>query len=431
MRLLWLLLLAPSLHGQILRCGDVGCLTNPMTNAGDLIVGGVSGIATRLGASTGYLHWNGTNFIYDVPAAGPTQVTSDPAGSCTVGVPLEYNTTNGKLWGCEAGTWALINATACATPGTANAVAYYTGTGACTSPSNVLVDNTVGGSYVDLITGSAKGGSLTGKVRMQAPASGGGYALTPPTSISAGFVNTDSSGNLGVTGSTGSGSVVLAGGTTGSGSNVVFAGGPTLTGTTTVTNLNVTGSCTACSSPYAFTNTNHDVWVPNWGTFSGSTVTAYTAGDIVANNLYIPMSGITDIGTYFGTGTMTICVALYNAPATSLIAVAQFHQPSGGGTYYRLPWNTPGLSPTTIGGQDYTIAWMSDANPTVAIMDGGIKDVMNAGVGGSGNPRSYLSLSGSGHGGTCSATAASTVWPASLTQDTTSGSFLFPASFLR
>ena len=38
---------------------------------------------------------------------GATNVTSDPSGSCTVGTNLQYNTVNGKLWGCN-GTWTQI-----------------------------------------------------------------------------------------------------------------------------------------------------------------------------------------------------------------------------------------------------------------------------------------------------------------------------------
>lgn len=71
MRVLFLLLfLAIPACSQILRCGDVGCLTNPMTNAGDIIVGGALGVPARLAASSGYLHWNGSAFVYDTPGGG-------------------------------------------------------------------------------------------------------------------------------------------------------------------------------------------------------------------------------------------------------------------------------------------------------------------------------------------------------------------------
>jgi hypothetical protein len=35
-------------------------------------------------------------------------VTSDPAGACAASVQLRFNTSNGKLWGCNALTWSQI-----------------------------------------------------------------------------------------------------------------------------------------------------------------------------------------------------------------------------------------------------------------------------------------------------------------------------------
>src|ERR1041385_140393 len=35
-------------------------------------------------------------------------VTSDPAGACSLTVPLRFNTTNAKLWGCSGLTWTQI-----------------------------------------------------------------------------------------------------------------------------------------------------------------------------------------------------------------------------------------------------------------------------------------------------------------------------------
>ena len=39
---------------------------------------------------------------------GALNVTSDPSGSCTIGSNLQYNTSNGKLWGCNNGTWSQV-----------------------------------------------------------------------------------------------------------------------------------------------------------------------------------------------------------------------------------------------------------------------------------------------------------------------------------
>jgi len=35
-------------------------------------------------------------------------VTSDPAGACTIGSPMQYNTSNGAFWGCDGGTWTAV-----------------------------------------------------------------------------------------------------------------------------------------------------------------------------------------------------------------------------------------------------------------------------------------------------------------------------------
>ena len=55
---------------------------NPMTSPGDLAVGGVNGYPTRLPAGSGYLHWNGSAFVYDTPTSGFT-AGGDLSGSST------------------------------------------------------------------------------------------------------------------------------------------------------------------------------------------------------------------------------------------------------------------------------------------------------------------------------------------------------------
>jgi hypothetical protein len=47
-----------------------GGMSNPMTAAGDLIVGGAGGAPTRLAASAGYPHWTGSAWQFDLPS-GP------------------------------------------------------------------------------------------------------------------------------------------------------------------------------------------------------------------------------------------------------------------------------------------------------------------------------------------------------------------------
>jgi hypothetical protein len=48
--------------------------------------------------------------LYAQPSSPPSIifVTSDPAGACSLTVPLRFNTTNAKLWGCSGGTWTQI-----------------------------------------------------------------------------------------------------------------------------------------------------------------------------------------------------------------------------------------------------------------------------------------------------------------------------------
>lgn len=36
-------------------------------------------------------------------------VAVDPSGSCAASAPLRYNSVNGKLWGCQAGTWTQVS----------------------------------------------------------------------------------------------------------------------------------------------------------------------------------------------------------------------------------------------------------------------------------------------------------------------------------
>jgi hypothetical protein len=72
-------------------------------DARKLIVG--SGLLVMLLATAG--SWFIAPAQY-TPAVAINFVTADPAGACTVNVPLQYNTTNGKIWGCTASVWTLV-----------------------------------------------------------------------------------------------------------------------------------------------------------------------------------------------------------------------------------------------------------------------------------------------------------------------------------
>src|ERR1041385_900109 len=49
--------------------------------------------------------------LYAQPSTPPSIifVTSDPAGACSLTVPLRFNTSNAKLWGCSGGTWTQVS----------------------------------------------------------------------------------------------------------------------------------------------------------------------------------------------------------------------------------------------------------------------------------------------------------------------------------
>jgi hypothetical protein len=88
-------------------------------------------------------------------------VTSDPAGACAASAQLRFNTSNGKLWGCNALTWGQIGGGG-APSGSANHFIYGDTTGALAAftartfyyapvivsdDSVGLDDLTVGGTY--------------------------------------------------------------------------------------------------------------------------------------------------------------------------------------------------------------------------------------------------------------------------------------------
>jgi hypothetical protein len=66
------------------------------------------------------------------PSSPPSviYVTSDPAGSCSASAQLRFNTSNGKLWGCNALTWGQIGGggggSGTVSAATVNQLAYYT-----------------------------------------------------------------------------------------------------------------------------------------------------------------------------------------------------------------------------------------------------------------------------------------------------------------
>lgn len=83
--------------------------------------------------------------IGPISGGGSVQfVTADPSGACTANSPLRYNTTNGKLWGCNAGTWISISGSGgggTVGSGTAGQFATYPSTGTTIGGSTALTDD--------------------------------------------------------------------------------------------------------------------------------------------------------------------------------------------------------------------------------------------------------------------------------------------------
>jgi hypothetical protein len=106
-------LLAPGTFGQVLASGGAGAptwttaLTNPMTTAGDLILGGASGVPGRLaiGSNARVLTSNGTTASWQAPATNGTVTSVTFTGDGTVfsSTPSSAVTTTGTV------TAALIN----------------------------------------------------------------------------------------------------------------------------------------------------------------------------------------------------------------------------------------------------------------------------------------------------------------------------------
>jgi len=98
------------------------------------------------------------------PAGSIRFVTADPSGSCNAKY-LEYNVTNGNLWGCEAGTWTLVSggggggAVASVTAGPRGSISVSPTTGA------TVVDTTDGVCIVSLACAPTNVFDLSGSTK--------------------------------------------------------------------------------------------------------------------------------------------------------------------------------------------------------------------------------------------------------------------------
>jgi hypothetical protein len=71
-------------------------MTNPMTAPGDMIVGDTGGVPIRLGASVGYLYWNGTNYVWNTPGT-PTITPIGPNIQSITFPKLNWTTVDGSI----------------------------------------------------------------------------------------------------------------------------------------------------------------------------------------------------------------------------------------------------------------------------------------------------------------------------------------------
>src|ERR1043166_3292006 len=81
------------------------------------------------------------------PSSPPSviYVTSDPAGACAASAQLRFNTSNGKLWGCNAGTWSQIGGgggSGTVSSATAGQLGYYTAATTVGGSAGTSWDNT-------------------------------------------------------------------------------------------------------------------------------------------------------------------------------------------------------------------------------------------------------------------------------------------------
>lgn len=91
-------------------------------------------------------------------------VNVDPSGACTVRTPNQYNYTNNVEWGCENGTWVIVNTggggggtvTSVNIAGTANQI---TATGTCVATTTIICTLSIPSGFV--LPGTVNGLTIT------------------------------------------------------------------------------------------------------------------------------------------------------------------------------------------------------------------------------------------------------------------------------
>jgi hypothetical protein len=150
------------------------------------------------------------------PSSPPSviYVTSDPAGACAASVQLRFNTSNGKLWGCNAGTWGQIgggSGSGTVSSATVGQLGYYTaattvggmaGSSWNNSTRTAVFENAATNEiFVFSASFSAEYsfGFNTDQIAASSVSSGNGTSITGPIYILAygGGATTDAAGNGG------------------------------------------------------------------------------------------------------------------------------------------------------------------------------------------------------------------------------------------
>lgn len=179
-------------------------------------------------------------------------VTSDPSGACSPANrpadPIEYNITNGKLWGCKAHVWTLITGAG--------------GGGSVTSVALSATPGTVGGSPI------TTSGTLT-------------YSFTAANVVSL-FTGCSGTQYLGADGACHSAS-------SGGGIGASFDGGGAVLSTGLVAYVTTTGACTLSTGYYISgvdTGTvSFDVWK-----IAGTGTANPTVSDTILTGGYLALS---------------------------------------------------------------------------------------------------------------------------------------------
>lgn len=313
-------------------------------------------------------------------------VSADPSGSCSNSPPLRYNYTNGKLWGCENGTWTQINGGGSGS-GTVTSVSagnlspIFTTSVATPTVTPALSFTLSSFAQNGFLAGSSTGGA--GAPTVRAITCNDQPALTGDTTTSAGSCATTTAKINGtafptsaaVVGSNGSAQPIAAT-TTGTGSTAVLSASPALTGVPTTPTATAGDNTTQIATDaFVTTAVNNAIAGVNPAVAVNAATTA--AGDtsgLTYNN------GVSGVGATF-TGTTNTAITIDGVTFTTvgqrLLVKNDTQSPSGAfnGIYSFTQLQTGLLPPIFTRALDYDQP--SDMNNTGAIP--AIGGTLNAG----------------------------------------------------